>query len=47
MERWKFREAQGAFILCQVNEGATVGDVCRKAEASEATFCIWRTKYAD
>jgi len=46
MERWKSREAQGAFILCQVNEGATVGEVCRKAETSEATFYIWRRKYA-
>jgi putative transposase len=38
MKRSKFSEAQVAFILRQVDEGATVGEVCRKAGISEATF---------
>lgn len=35
-----------SFILRQVDEGATFGEVCRKAGISEATFCVWRKKYA-
>ncbi len=35
-----------AFILRQADEGATVGEVCRKAGISEATFYVWRKKYA-
>jgi hypothetical protein len=31
MKRSKFSEAQVSFILRQVDEGATVGEVCRKA----------------
>ena len=46
MKRSKFSEAQVAFILRQVDEGATVGEVCRKAGISEATFYVWRKKYA-
>ena len=46
MKRSKFNEAQVAFILRQVDEGATVGEVCRKAGISEATFYVWRKKYA-
>ena len=46
MKRSKFSEAQVAFILRQADEGATVGEVCRKAGISEATFYVWREKYA-
>lgn len=31
MKRSKFSEAQVSFILRQVDEGATFGEVCRKA----------------
>jgi putative transposase len=34
-----------AFILRQAEEGAPVGEVCRKAGISEATFYNWRKKY--
>lgn len=44
--RSKFSEAQVAFILRQADEGASVGEVCRKAGISEATFYVWRKKYA-
>jgi len=46
MKRSKFTEAQIAFILRQAEEGTAVGEVCRKAGISEATFYNWRNKYA-
>ena len=45
MKRWKFTEAQIAFILRPVEKGTAVGEVCRKAGISEAeTFC--RVRFA-
>lgn len=46
MKRSKFSEAQVAMVLRQADEGATIGEVCRKAGTSEATFYVWRKKYA-
>lgn len=46
MKRSKFSDAQKAFILKQADEGASVGELCRKAGISEATFYNWRKKYA-
>ena len=46
MKRSKFSEAQIAFILRQAEEGTAVGEVCRKAGISEATYYYWRKKYA-
>ena len=46
MKRSKFSEAQVAFILRQAEEGTAVGEVCRKAGISEATFYAWRKRYA-
>ena len=46
MKRSKFTEAQIAFILRQAEEGTAIGEVCRKAGISEATFYNWRKKYA-
>jgi putative transposase len=46
MKRSKFTEAQIAFILRPVEEGTAVGEVCRKAGISEATYYNWRKKYA-
>jgi len=46
MKRSKFTEAQIAFVLRQAEEGTAVGEVCRKAGISEATFYNWRKKYA-
>jgi len=45
MKKAKFSEAQVAFILRQAEEGASIGEVCRKAGISEATFYVWRKKY--
>jgi putative transposase len=46
MKRSKFTEAQIAFILRQAKEGTAVGEVCRTAGISEATYYNWRKKYA-
>ena len=45
MKRSKFTEAQIAFVLRQAEEGTAVGEVCRKAGISEASFYNWRNKY--
>ena len=45
MKKTKFSDQQIAFILRQAEEGTTVGEVCRKAGISEATFYNWRKKY--
>jgi putative transposase len=46
MKRSKFTEAQIAFVLKQADDGLSVGEVCRKAVISEATYYNWRKKYA-
>jgi len=46
MKRSKFSEAQIAFVLRQADDGTSIGEVCRKAGISEATFYNWRKKYA-
>ncbi len=45
MKRSKFSEAQIAFVLKQAEDGTSVGEVCRKAGISEATFYNWRKRY--
>lgn len=45
MKRSKFTEAQIAFVLKQADDGLSVGEVCRKAGISEATYYNWRKKY--
>jgi putative transposase len=45
MKRSKFSEAQIAFVLKQAEDGTPVGEVCRKAGISEATYYNWRKKY--
>jgi putative transposase len=42
MKRSRFTEAQIAFILRQAEEGKVIGEVCRKAGISEASFYNWR-----
>ena len=45
MKKPKFTDAQIAFVLRQAEEGTAIGEVCRKAGISEATFHNWRKKY--
>jgi len=44
VKKTKFTEQQIAFILHQAEEGTTVGEVCRLAGISEATFYNWCMK---
>ena len=41
MKASKFTEAQIAFVLKQAADGTPVGEVCRKAGISDATFYIY------
>jgi len=45
-EEIEVTEAQIAFILRQGEEGTAVGEICRKAGISEATYYNWRKKYS-
>jgi putative transposase len=47
MKRSKFTDAQIAFVLRQVEEGATISEVCRKTGIAEATFYNWRPQSTD
>jgi putative transposase len=46
MKKSKFTEEQIAYALRQVESGAPPADVCRQLGVSEATFYIWKKKYA-
>ena len=46
VKRSKFTEDQIAFALKQQELGTTVDEVCRKMGISEATFYVWKKKYA-
>jgi putative transposase len=46
MKRSKFSEEQIAYALRQAESGTQVGDVCRQLGVSEATFYVWKKKYA-
>ena len=45
MKASKFSESQVAYVLRQAEEGTAIGEVCRSAGISEATFYNWRKKY--
>jgi putative transposase len=46
MKRSKFSEEQIAFALRQAESGTPVADVSRQLGVSEATFYLWKKKYA-
>jgi putative transposase len=46
MKKSKFSEEQIAYALRQVESGTPPADVCRQLSVSEATFYIWKKKYA-
>jgi putative transposase len=46
MKRSKFTEEQIAYALRQVEGGTPVTDVCRQLGVSEASFYVWKKKYA-
>ena len=46
MKRSRFSEEQIAYALRQFESGTPVGDVCRQVGVSEATFYVWKKKFA-
>ena len=46
MKRSKFTEEQIAYAMRQTESGTPVPDVCRQLGVSEATFYVWKKKYA-
>ena len=47
MKRSRFSEAQIAFLLKQADDGTSIGEVCRKAGISGASFYNWRKNMPD
>jgi putative transposase len=45
MKASRFSETQIAYVLRQAEDGRAIGEVCRSAGISEATFYNWRKKY--
>ena len=46
MKRSKFSEEQVAYALRQAEAGTAVVEVCWQLGVSEATFYVWKKKYA-
>lgn len=46
MKRSKFSEEHITYALRQAEGGTPVSDVCRHLGVSEATFYVWKKKYA-
>ena len=46
MKASRFTDAQKAFILKQGDDGVAVGEICRQAGISQATYFNWKKKYA-
>jgi putative transposase len=46
MKGSKFTDAQKAFVIKQGEEETPVGEICRKAGISQATYLDWKKKYA-
>jgi putative transposase len=46
MKSSRFSEEQIAYVLRQADSGTPVADVCRSVGISEATFYVWKKKYA-
>lgn len=46
MKKSRFSEEQVAYALRQADSGTAVADVCRQLGVSEATFYVWKKKFA-
>ena len=46
MKRSRYTEEQIIYALRQADSGIAVSDVCRQMGVSEATFYVWKKKYA-
>ena len=46
MKRSRFTEEQITYALRQSDAGTPVADICRQLGVSEASFYVWKKKYA-
>ncbi len=46
MKKSRFTEEQIAYALRLAESGMVVADVCRQMGIAEATFYVWKKKYA-
>jgi putative transposase len=46
MKRSRFAEEQIVYAIRQAESGTPSGDLCRQLGVGEATFYIWKKKYA-
>ena len=47
MKRSRYTDEQIAYALRQAESGTAVADICRQLGISEATFYVWKKKYAN
>jgi len=47
MKRSRYSDEQIAYALRQAEMGTAVADVCRQLGISDATFYVWKKKYAN
>jgi putative transposase len=47
MKRSRFSDEQIGYALRQAEAGTAVADVCRQLGISEATFYVWKKRYAN
>ena len=47
MKRSRYSDEQIAYALSQAETGTAVADVCRQLGISDATFYVWKKKYAN
>ncbi len=47
MKRSRFSDEQIAYALRQAEAGTAAADVCRQLGISEATFYVWKKRYAN
>ena len=46
MKKSKFSEEQIAYALRQAESGPAVADICRQLGISDATFYVWKKRFA-